>query len=61
MLQILSNPGRQKSLRVTISLAVSFPAKVLNSFVSASVFVTTPFVKADILIKNLAQNKSKIT
>ena len=49
------------SLRVTISLAVSFPAKVLNGFVSASVFGTTPFGKANILIKHPVEPESKIT
>ena len=49
------------SLRVTISLAVSFPAKILNDFVSESVFGTTPFGKADILIKHPVEPESKST
>ena len=40
------------SLRVTISLAVSLKDKVLNDFVSVSVFGTTTFGKADLLIKH---------
>ena len=47
------------SLRVTISLAVSFPDKLLNDFFSASVFVTTPFGKADSLIKHTVKTESK--
>ena len=49
------------SLRVTISLAVSFPDIFLNDFVSVSVFGTTPFGKADILIKHPVEPESKST
>ena len=49
------------SLIVTISLAVGFPAKVLNDFVSASVYGTTLFGKYDLLINHSVEPKSKST
>ena len=61
MLIFLSKSGRQISLRVTISLEVNFPDKVLNDFVSASVFGTTTFGKADLLIKHPVEPESNIT
>ena len=48
-------------MRVTISPEVSFLARVLNEFVSDSVFGTTPFGKYDILIKHLVEPESKST
>ena len=61
MLLFLLNSGRRMSLRVTISLAVSFPDKALNDFVSASAVGTTPFGKADILINHPVEPESKST
>ena len=61
MLLFLSKSGRQFSLIVTISVAVCLIAKVLNDFVSSSVFGTAPFGKAGILIKNPIEPESKIT
>ena len=49
------------SLGVTISLAVSFPDRLLNEFFSASVFGTTPFGKADFFIKHPVEPESKST
>ena len=59
MLLFLFNSGRRMSLRVTISPEVSFLDKVLNEFVSASVFGTASFGKAYILIKHSVEPESK--
>ena len=48
-------------LRINISLTVKLPTKVLNDFLSTSIFGTTPFGKADILIKHPVEPESKST